>query len=52
MKLKHEERELGDWYEEDTGIMPYITVVLLIIGLVILIAEWTGLADRFINSFY
>jgi hypothetical protein len=51
MKLNKEPRELGDWYEVDAGWGFYIAVFAVIVGLVILVAEWSGLADAFISSF-
>ena len=51
MKLKQEPRELGEWYESEPDGLYYIVVGSVILGIIILIAEWSGLVDIIINSF-
>ena len=51
MKLNKQPRELGEYYEEDapTWFYPFI-VISVVIGLLILFIEYSGVADQIINS--
>ena len=54
MKLTKEPRELGESWQRDyepLGWFEWTLITLATIGTIILIAEYTGLSDRFINSF-
>lgn len=52
MKLRHEHRELGDWYSEEREFDIVDAVMLtVVLGVIILAIEYTGLADQIINYF-